>query len=280
MAKVYLKHWNLNKPPFETVPTTTFFYPSSMHEEALERMSYTVFQGKGAAMISGEVGCGKTMLSHILIKRLPKERYEVVTMSNPALGSVEFIQMIMKLFQVQYEEGFSKTTMWKMLEEKFQQNLSNGTGSVLIIDEAQVVVKQETLEELRMLQNLQSEDKFLVTVILLGQLELEQKIKSCLPLDQRISVRYRLLPLPLIDAIKYIKHCLLLAGCKNIPFTKRAVHTIFQYTKGIPRQINNLCDRSLLTGYLASQELVTKDIVEEAWEDLCCNPTPAGWAKE
>ena len=273
---MYLEHWNLNLPPFENVPSPAFFYPSPMHDEALERMSYTVFQGKGTAMISGEVGCGKTTLGRILMERLSKKRYQVVDMSNPALGPVEFIQMIMELFQVPYDEGFSKAKMWQALEKKLMQNLSEGKGSVLIIDEAQVVINQETLEELRMLQNLQFDDKFLVNVILLGQIELEQEIKKCSPLDQRISIRYRLIPLPLTDAIKYIKHRLLLAGCKNIPFTKRAVQAIFGYTKGIPRQINNLCDRSLLAGYLADKELVTKGIVEAAWEDLCCNPTSAG----
>ena len=273
---MYLEHWNLNLTPFENVPSPAFFYPSSMHEEALERMAYTVLQGKGAAMISGGVGCGKTTISRILMERLSKANYKVVAMSNPALGPVEFIQMIMELFHAPYDEAFSKAKMWIALEKRLVKNLQECKGSVLIIDEAQVVISQETLEELRMLQNLQSYDEFLVSVILLGQLELEQQIKSCVPLDQRIAIRYRLLPLSFPDAIKYVKHRLLLAGCKKIPFTREAMHAIFEFTQGIPRLINNLCDRSLLTGYLAEKEVVTKAIVAAAWEDLGCSPTPAG----
>ena len=143
---------------------------------------------------------------------------------------------------------------------------------MLTIDDAQVMNNQETLEELRMLLNLQTKDRYLISIILLGQLELEQQIKQIRPLDERISIRYRLLPLPLIDAIKYIKHRLYVAGCTEIPFTKEAFYTVFHYAEGIPRRINNLCDRSLLVAYLADKHIVSKKIVVQAWDDLKCTP--------
>ena len=119
-----------------------------------------------------------------------------------------------------------------------------------------------------MLLNLQSKSKFLVILILLGQLELPAQVAKAAPLDQRISVRYKLTPLPYKDSLYYIKHRLTVAGCKKMPFTAEALEAIFKLTKGIPREINNLCDRSLLATYLADRTFATHEIVEEAWKDL------------
>jgi general secretion pathway protein A len=265
---MYLAHWNLNLLPFENVPNSGFFYPSPVHEEALERMTYTVFQGKGAAMITGGVGFGKTMLSRVLIKRLTGERYHVVPMTNPALGPLDFIQMVMGLFQVPCDETFTKANMWQTLEAQLRKNLDHGRGSVLLIDEAQVISEPKTLEELRMLLNLQSEEKFLVNVILLGQLELEALIGQTEPLLQRIAIRYQLRTFTITETIYYIKHRLNVAGCNRVPFREDALKAIFNYTSGIPREINNLCDRSLLAAFIENKKNITQDIVEDAWKDL------------
>lgn len=265
---MYLEHWEMNILPFENVPNTSFFYPSTMHKEALERLNYTVFQGKGAAMVIGGVGCGKTIISHALIHRLRKDRFRVVAMTNPALDPKDFLTMTMKLFQVPNGYGPSKADMWLSLESQLRKNIVEAKGSVLIIDEAQVINNSMTLEELRMLLNLQSENKFLVSVILLGQLELEEQIAKVTPLDQRISIRYKLTPLPYRDSLYYIKHRLTVAGCRRMPFTAEALEAIFRHTKGIPREINNLCDRSLLATYLVDKTIVTPEIVEDAWKDL------------
>jgi len=99
-------------------------------------------------------------------------------------------------------------------------------------------------------------------------LELSAKVARVAPLDQRISVRYKLTPLPYKDSLYYIKHRLTVAGCKKMPFTAEALEAIFRLTKGIPREINNLCDRSLLATYLADRKIATHEIVEEAWKDL------------
>lgn len=265
---MYLDHWNLSLLPFENVPNSSFFYPSSMHEEALERMTYAVFQGKGAAMTTGGVGFGKTMLSRVLIKRLTKERYFVMAMTNPALAPLDFIQMVMSLFNVSYDQTFTKARMWEALERQLRKNMEKGRGSVLVIDEAQVIGEHKTLDELRMLLNLQSEEKFLINVLLLGQLELEEQIGQSESLMQRIAIRYRLRPLTIAETVYYIQHRLSVAGCKKTPFSEDALKAIFNYTRGIPREINNLCDRSLLAAYIGNKMDVTQELVEEAWEDL------------
>ncbi len=265
---MYLEHYDLKILPFENAPNPSFFYPSSMHKEALERLHYTVFQGKGAAMLVGGVGCGKTIISHALIDRLRKDRYRVVAMTNPAFEPTEFLEMVMRLFQVPNGYGRSKAEMLHCLENQLKKNMEEAKGSVLVVDEAQVIHNERTLEELRMLLNLQSKNKFLVILILLGQLELIEKVSKVAPLNQRISIRYKLTPLPYREALYYIKHRLTVAGCKKMPFTAEALEAIFRYTKGIPREINNLCDRSLLATYLADKTIVIPEIVEEAWKDL------------
>ncbi len=265
---MYLEHYDLKILPFENAPNPAFFYPSSMHKEALDRLLYTVHQGKGAAMLVGGVGCGKTIISHALIDRLRKDRYRVVAMNNPAFEPKEFLEMTLKLFQVPNGYSRSKADMLHCLEGHLKKNIVEAKGSVLIVDEAQVIHNDRTLEDLRMLLNLQSQNKFLVILILLGQLELSAKVAKVAPLDQRISVRYKLTPLPYRDSLYYIKHRLTVAGCKKMPFTAEALEAIFRLTKGIPREINNLCDRSLLATYLADRTIATHEIVEEAWKDL------------
>jgi general secretion pathway protein A len=265
---MYQEHWELKLLPFENVPNPTFFYPSPMHEEALSRLTYTVSQGKGAAVIVGGVGCGKTTLSRVLLSRLTDDRYQVATMTNPALEPLDFLQMVMAAFEVNGNHCSSKFAIWDALERQFRINLQQGNGSVLVIDEAQVIENYKTLEELRMLMNLQSDDTFLLNVILLGQPELEERISRSEALFQRVAIRYRLRPFSPSETCQYIKHRLEAAGFNEIPFTRDAARAIVYFTGGNPRVINKLCDRSLLGTYLADQKIVTQKIVREAWEDL------------
>jgi len=265
---MYLEHWNLNLLPFENVPNPAFFYPSPTHEEALERLKYAVYHGKGAAMITGGVGCGKTILSRALIKRLEKERYHVAAMTNPLLAPVAFLYSVMCSFKESYGDTPPKTKLWNELEDRLMKNMQRGKGSVLIIDEAQAITDRRTLEELRMLLNLQTDDKFMLTLILLGQLELEHLVEKVEPLKQRIAIKYRLNPLSLTDVGAYVGHRLRIAGSKKSPFSDEALETIHACTQGVPRDINNLCDRSLLAAYLENIERVDKAVVDEAWQDL------------
>lgn len=266
---MYHRHWNMKFPPFQNVPNPVFFHPSPVHEEALERMIYAVLQGKGAAMITGEVGCGKTMVSQMLTRRLSRENIQVAMMTNPALSRIEFLESVVSLFNASNNNSSSsKAKAWHHLERYFRWNLDQGKASALIIDEAQALDDEATLEEVRMLLNLQSDARFLVTVVLLGRPTLEELIARHAPLSQRIPIRCRLRPLSLAETLAYVKSRLSAAGCRTVPFTRDAFNTMYTYTKGVPRDINNLCDRSLLAAYMADKKLVTNPFVEEAWKDL------------
>ena len=265
---MYLEHWNLNHLPFENVPNPAFYYPSPTHEEAMERLKYAIYCGKGAAMITGGVGCGKTILSRALIKRLEKERYYVAAMTNPLLAPVAFLHSVMCSFEESHNYAPPKAKLWNELEGRLKRNMERGKGSVLIIDEAQAIADRRTLEELRMLLNLQTDDKFMLTLILLGQLELEHLVEGVEPLKQRIAIKYRLNHLSMQDVDSYVGHRLRIAGSNQSPFSDEAQEAIYACTQGNPRDINNLCDRSLLSGYLENIEGVDKAVVDEAWQDL------------
>ena len=265
---MYLEHWNMNFPPFQNVPDPAFFYPSPIHQEALERMVYAIGQGKGAAMITGEIGCGKTMVSQILLKRLSKENLQVVAMINPALSPAEFLESLMGLFHLSNHHSPSKAKAWQHLESHFRWNLDQGKGSVLVIDEAQTINDEATLEEIRMLLNLQTDARFLVSVVLLGHSKLEELVSRNKSLSQRIPIRYRLRPFSLAETFAYVKRRLEVAGCKSVPFTRDSFKVMYSCSNGVPRDINNLCDRSLLAAYLADKKRVATPHVEEAWKDL------------
>ena len=265
---MYQEHWGLKLLPFENVPNPAFFYCSPTHEEALTRLSYTVSKRKGAAVIVGAVGCGKTTLGRALIRLLAYQRYHVAAMTNPALDPLDFLQMIMVLFKVKDNHCSSKGRIWQALERQLETNLQRSRGSVLVIDDAQVIHDDKTLEEITMLLNLQSKDKYLLNVILLGQPELEARIRHCEALLQRVAIRYRLRHLSTSETVQYIRYRLKAAGVKRMPFTSEALESIVTYTRGNPRVINQLCDRSLLSTYMAKEKLVTGESVREAWEDL------------
>jgi type II secretory pathway predicted ATPase ExeA len=176
--------------------------------------------------------------------------------------------MVMTVFKVNGNHAISKFRIWQALDRQLRTNLRRGRGSVLVIDEAQVIDNDKTLEELRMLLNLQSNDKFLLNLILLGQPELEERIKGSEALLQRVAIRFRLRPFSPSESFNYIKHRLKAAGFTKIPFTSEAVTAIIHYSAGIPRVINKICDRSLLGTYLANEQTVTRALVREAWKDL------------
>ena len=219
-------------------------------------------------MITGGVGCGKTILSRALIKRLEKERYNVAAMTNPLLAPVAFLHLVMCSFKESHDHAPPKAKLWNELEDRLKRNMERGKGSVLIIDEAQAISDKRTLEELRMLLNLQTDDKFMLTLLLLGQTELENLVEGVEPLKQRIAIKYRLNPLSMQDVDSYVTHRLRIAGSNKSPFSDEALEAIYTCTQGVPRDINNLCDRSLLAGYLENIKKVDKAVVDEAWEDL------------
>ncbi len=271
---MYLEYWGLKKFPFENVPNPDFMYYSPEHEEALARLFYVVRGNKGVVLISGEVGSGKTTLSRVLINQLPPEQYDIGLMTNPSLKPLDFLREV--LFNLGLDPGRykSKATLLKLLRETMLKNLRENRTTLLIFDEAQLISK-ETFEEIRLLLNFQLNDRFMMTVILLGQPELRTTVKSMAQLDQRIAIRYHLNPLNEVETERYIDFRLKKSGAGKVLFTDDGKTEIYHYSEGIPRIINNMCDMSLMIGCILQASVIDADIVRKAIEDADVPPACA-----
>jgi general secretion pathway protein A len=264
---MYEAYWQLTEPPFDNSPNPKFFYLSPEHEEALVRLVYTVRHRKGCGMLTGEYGCGKTTLSRALMKRLEAERYEIGLLTNPSWNAVDFLREA--LYQLGQETPeTSKPALLHMLNDLFFRNFRDGRDTVLIVDEAQLIDDDAVFEELRLLMNFQTDDRFLVTILLIGSPELAPKVRRLKHLDQRITIRYHLNTLDYTHTTNYIAHRLKMAGRPAPIFTEEAIKLIFDFTRGTPREINNLCDVALLVGYTKRAGEVGDKIIAEVIKDM------------
>ena len=263
---MYEAHWELVEPPFDNSPNPRFFYLSPEHEQALLRLVYTVRHRKGCGMLTGEYGCGKTTLSRALIHRLEAERYEIALLTNPSWSAIDFLRET--LYQLGHETSeTSKPALLHLINDLFFRNFRDGRDTVLIVDEAQLVEDDAVFEELRLLMNFQTDDRFLVTILLIGSPELAPRVRRLEHLDQRIAVRYHLNRLDYTHTASYIAHRLMTAGRTAPIFTEDAVKLIFDFTRGTPREINNLCDVALLVGYTKRAREIDDRIVAEVIKD-------------
>ena len=262
---MYLAYWKIDKYPFENVPDPDFMYYSPEHEEALVRLLYAVKRMKGAALLTGDIGSGKTTLSRVFIQQLPDKEFDIGLITNPSLNALDFIK------EVHYQLGLdsnsnSKTDLLVILNNRLLENVNQGKSTLLIIDEAQLIFG-ETFEEIRLLLNFQMNDRFLMTFLLIGQPELREMIREYKQLDQRIAIRYHLNPLTRAETANYIRFRLGKAGSNRELFTEKAYDAIFQYSGGIPRKINNVCDLALLIGFSLKVQEIDEPMITKVVRD-------------
>nr|WP_274053329.1 AAA family ATPase [Thalassomonas haliotis] len=235
---------------------------SVRHREALAHLTYGLGETGGFVLLTGEVGTGKTTVSRCLLDQLP-ENTQAAFILNPTLSSQELLATICDELKIRYRKtGATLKTLTDKIQEKLLKNHQAGLNTILIIDEAQHL-QAEVLEQLRLLTNLETHTKKLLQVILIGQPELQQLLqrRDLRQLAQRITARYHLLPLNREEVAQYIQHRLAIAECQQPLFNRRAIATIHQLSKGIPRLINLLCDRALLGAYGENKQVVDKKLV-------------------
>src|SRR3989442_5700059 len=264
---MYETYWELTEPPFDNSPNPKFFYLSPEHEEALVRLVYTVRHRKGCGMLTGEYGCGKTTLSRALIQRLEAERYEIGLLTNPSWTAIDFLREMLYQLGVETEEK-RKPELMHLLNDLFFRNFQAGRDTVVIVDEGQLIDDDSGFKELRLLLNFQTDERFLVTLLLIGSPELPGKVRRLKNPDQRITLRYHLNTLDHSHTANYIGHRLRMAGQPNQLFTEEAIKLIFDFTRGTPREINNLCDVALLVGYSKRVKEVGEKIIAEVIKDM------------
>jgi len=262
---MYLEYWGFRKLPFENAPDPEFFYLSKTHEEGLTRLIYAAKMRKGCAMLSGHIGCGKTTLTKVYVQELPPEQFDIGLIINPKLRPLEFLQEVLYQFGISHVPD-TKVQCLRLLNDKMLENIKAEKETLLIVDEAQVL-SDSTFEEIRLLLNFQLNDRFLITVILVGQPELKAKIKSIEQLEQRIAIKYHLMPFDHEDTVRYIEFRQEKAGRRENVFTPKALQRIFEFTEGIPRKVNNVCDLSLLIGFSSKVKMIEPQIVEDIISD-------------
>src|SRR5579871_2484436 len=267
---MYKQFFGLTRNPFEISPDPFFYHPTPRHNEALANLHYGVGRRKGFIVITGEVGTGKTLLVRCLLAELRKNNIAFGYVFNPLLPVVEFFQYIMADLGLPYS-GRTKTEMLLDLNRFLIQRHARGLITALVVDEAQAL-RPDLLEEIRLLTNLETSQQKLLQIVLMGQPELEVVLDSpeLRQLKQRVALRCQLQPLDHEQTRAYVLSRLERAGAAPEPpiFSGEALDRIFEFSRGIPRIINNLCENSMVNAFAHEQRPVTGDIMTEVAADF------------
>ena len=264
---MYTQYWQLKEKPFELTPDPRYVYYSREHEEALTRLIYTVRDLKGAMLLTGLYGCGKTILSRVFLNELKGSKYEIALVNNPRLSATELLSEIIYQLGGKDFNNTVKVNLLRSFNEIVYANLNMGKETVIVIDEAQSIENLETFEELRLLLNFQQDNRFLITLILIGQSELRKSLKQLPQLKQRLMIEYHLNPLNEQDTYRYIDHRLKIAGSKKEIFDEKAKHLIYTYSTGTPRVINGIGDKALLEGFAQEKSIIDEGLIKKAVND-------------
>ncbi|MFH1577594.1 MAG: AAA family ATPase [Candidatus Omnitrophota bacterium] len=267
---MYCDYYNLKERPFNVTSDPAFFFLSSSHREALSHLVYGISQRKGIIVISGEVGTGKTTLCRAFLSQSQPKNTKTAFIINPNFSTKELLEAIVADFGILATKR-TKLSLVEQLNKFLLNQTIQGKNAVLIIDEAQNL-KPKQLEEIRLLSNLETEKDKLLQIVLVGQPELKFKLdlENLVQLQQRVVVRYHVKPLKREEIKDYIDHRLKIAGSslEKIPFDDQAQDAIHDFSNGVPRLINILCDRCLLAAFAAQAGMIKINVVKACIEEL------------
>lgn len=284
---MYECYFRLNERPFSLTPDPKYIYLSAQHEEALAHLSYGAFQqgSGGFSLLSGEIGTGKTTIIRQLLESLP-DSTEIAFILNPLLTPKQFLQETCEELQIQHPKNADLRKLHKTIQNHLLQLHAQSKRCLLIVDEAQLL-SQDTLECVRLLTNLESDTEKLMQILLIGQPEIRDKIngKDCLQLKQRITAQFHLQALSKQDTFAYIQHRCMVAGAQTALFSPAAMSIIYRASHGVPRMINQLADRALLSAYTRQHHWVEKQDARLARRELLWSepdsagliPKPLSW---
>ena len=278
---MYTSFFGLQEKPFAITPDPRYLYLSERHAEALAHLLYGINEAGGFIQLTGEVGTGKTTVIRSLLEQLPAHA-DVALILNPRITPAEFLLTICEELHVPVPEaGRSSTkTLMDLLGRHLLDTHARGRRVVLIVDEAQNLSAQ-TLEQVRLLTNLETTTTKLLQIILIGQPELRELLDQpeLRQLAQRITGRYHLNPLSASETTGYVKHRMRIAGATAEVFTPAALREVHRLSDGIPRVINVICDRTLLGSFTQEEHRAGASLVRQAASEVYGRPVPAPWLK-
>jgi general secretion pathway protein A len=265
---VYLDYYGLTEPPFDITPNPRFLFFSPKHREAFNHLLYGIRERKGFVQLTGEVGAGKTTLCRAMLEQLG-ENFATALILNPVLDADQLMKAIAMEFGLSVK-GLDRLDTVAAINEFLLQQVEHQKDTVLIIDEAQDLTN-ELLEQVRLLSNLETDDRKLLQIVLMGQPELRDRLNDfrLRQLRQRITVRYHLRPLTRTEVGQYVHHRLQISGAKGAPyFSTGALWRICRYSQGIPRLVNAVCDKCLLAGFVQQRDRIDFRMVGVAIREL------------
>jgi len=259
---MYQNFYGFTEMPFNITPDPKFLYLSPTHQDALQHLKFGVDQRKGFIVLVGEVGCGKTTLCRRFLNELDTQRFDTALIVNPRVNENQMLRAILhELGETEISDDPHSLVLH--MQRVLLSRIEQGRDIVLIIDEAQNL-SFEVLEQIRLLSNLETDQQKLLQIVLMGQPELKDILRreELRQLRQRILVHCELRPLTRIDLGHYIQHRISRAGGNGRPqFTRWALWSIHRYSRGVPRIVNNLCDKALLSAYIRdSHDVEFRDV--------------------
>jgi len=265
---MYYDFFGFREPPFSIAPDPRYLYLSDRHKEALAHLMYGVQGQGGFIVITGEVGTGKTTVSRCFLENVP-ENVDIALILNPRLSARELLSSICDELEIPHDAGASIKELVDLINQDLLRAHSAGRHKVLLIDEAQNL-SADVLEQLRLLTNLETAEKKLLQIVLLGQPELQQilAMPELRQLNQRVTARYHLNAISKDELPAYLRYRLGVAGVRGDIFTPGAVHRLFRESEGIPRLINLISDRALLGAYSEGEHEVTRAHIIQAAREV------------
>ena len=265
---MYLQYYGLTEPPFNLTPNPRFLFYTAKHREAFNHLLYGIRERKGFVQLTGEVGAGKTTLCRALLEQLDKN-FSTALILNPVLDANQLMEAIAMEFGLKVK-GLDRLETVAEINHFLLAQAEAGKESVLVIDEAQDLT-DDLLEQVRLLSNLETDSHKLLQIVLMGQPELRDRLNNpkLRQLRQRITVRFHLAALSRRELSQYVQHRLAVSGGKGAPyFTAPALWRVFNYSNGVPRLVNALCDKALLAGFVQQSDKINFAMIGRAIREL------------
>lgn len=269
----YLEYYNLKVHPFTNVVDNKFYYSSPQYKDALVKLKYAVDTKKGLVVVIGDIGAGKTTLARKLLEELDENRYEatLLVIIHSSVSSEWLLKKFALQLGVKDTKEDSKIELLSQIYRRLLEINDSGKTAVLLMDEVQMLKSKEIMEEFRGLLNMEMPGGKMINLVFFGLPDLEDVLSLDEPLKQRVAMKIVIKPFSDNDTKAYIRHRLKVAESTDELFTDMAIREVYEYSHGVPRLINTICDNALLEGYLFKTKTIDESVIRTVAIDLGLN---------